>query len=84
MLNGVHYDEPTEAEIKAFREEHRLANDAYWNKKETRIVTTRTQHLCEKCATIIIVGSKAKVRSVVAGTGWPFSLVTKYSHEVCP
>jgi hypothetical protein len=83
-LNGLHYDEPTDEEIEIYRQEQKFANDAFWNKKQAKIVKVTKPHICEGCAGLILVGSRAKRRSIVVGTGWPFSLVTKYRHEGCP
>lgn len=75
-----------DAEEKRFVQECvelKLANDAYWNKVKSKTVTVRKSHVCEKCAGTISAKTKAHIRSVVVGTGWPFSLVTKYSHAEC-
>jgi hypothetical protein len=83
-INGEHYDDPTDAEIELFRQQQMFSNNAFWNKKATKTVKVSKPHICEKCSKVILIGSRAKRRSEIVGTGWPFSLVTKYSHEVCP
>jgi hypothetical protein len=62
-------------------DQERLSRQTFFNNLQPKEVTVRKKYVCERCAEQIQPGEKAKIRSVLVGTGWPFSIITKYRHS---